>query len=220
MAMGYDPDSRQLVVAQKGLAAIEHYLVVRYFMYAQIYNHPKNLCANWVLKQGFNRARWLLAEGKLEADATVTSWLTQPVSELSVAQYLAADDGVFLYHFQRWQQAPDLVLADLCRRYLNRDLLKAWEVTDLEEAQQQELHQNMQRQLAQEGWTPEYYTGIKMTFTRGYTLYQRGIKVQTLTGLCPLSDLSPLVRNLTQSYARTWLLYPREMEDHLLAWQS
>lgn len=56
MALEYDPESQQLVVARKGLAAIEHYLVVRYFMYAQVYNHPKNLAATWILAQAFGRA--------------------------------------------------------------------------------------------------------------------------------------------------------------------
>jgi HD superfamily phosphohydrolase len=77
MAMRYDPVTQQLVVARKGMTAVEHYLIVRYFMYAQVYNHPKNIAACWVLQQAFVRARECLQQGLLEADDTVKAWLTR-----------------------------------------------------------------------------------------------------------------------------------------------
>ena len=76
MAMRYDPETQQLVVARKGMTAVEHYLIVRYFMYAQVYNHPKNIAACWVLQQAFVRARERLQQGLLEADETVKAWLS------------------------------------------------------------------------------------------------------------------------------------------------
>lgn len=217
MAINYDPVSQQLVVARKGMAAIEHYLIVRYFMYAQVYNHPKNIAASWILEQAFKRAREQLATGHVEADTTVTAWLTQPYQQLTLAQYLAADDGVFTYHLQRWQSAPDAVLADLCRRFLDRDLLKALDVTHLDEDQQNLLLQKVHHWLTQAGFVPQYYTGLRVALSRGYTLYQRGIKLQTLEGLQEISDLSALVRTLAQPCHRNWLLYPREIESTLLA---
>ncbi len=77
MALRYDPVTQQLVVARKGMAAIEHYLIVRYFMYAQVYNHPKNIAASWILEQVMVRARELLQIDQLEADDTVHAWLTE-----------------------------------------------------------------------------------------------------------------------------------------------
>jgi HD superfamily phosphohydrolase len=129
LALNYDRHTQQLVVERKGLAAIEHYLVVRSFMYAQIYNHPKNLSATWVLEQVFNRARELLTCDALAADETVTHWLLSPMDQLSLACYLDGDDVVFSYHVHRWQKHPDPILSDFCRRFLNRRLLKVLEVT-------------------------------------------------------------------------------------------
>lgn len=217
LALDYDPVSQQLVVARKGLAAIEHYLVVRYFMYAQVYNHSKNLVANWVLKQALKRGRQLLQSGKIEADATVTAWLIRPAQQLTLEQYLAADDGVFMYHLQRWQGCADPILADLCRRFLDRDLLKALEVTELDMQQRQVLLMQVQHWLAQAGWSPEFYAGVQVTRSRGYTLYQRGIKLRTTSGLREISELSPLVQTLTQPWQWAWLLYPREIEAKLVA---
>ncbi|MBW4488303.1 MAG: HD domain-containing protein [Trichocoleus desertorum ATA4-8-CV12] len=205
MALSYDPVSQQLVVARKGMAAIEHYLIVRYFMYAQVYNHPKNIAATWVLEHAFRRACEQFALGDIAADDTVAAWLTQArtvgktdsqgnalAEVLPLAQYLAADDGVLTYHLQRWQHSADPVLADLCRRFLDRDLLKALDISGLNLTEQENLMQQVSLWLAQAGFSPTHYTGIRVARSRGYTLYQRGIKLQTAVGLQEISDLSPL----------------------------
>jgi uncharacterized protein len=211
LAMNYDPVTQQLVVEKKGMAAIEHYLVVRYFMYAQVYNHSKNLAASWLLEQAFRRARELMAIEQLAADETVTAWLQQNCDQLSLTQYLAADDGVFCYHLQRWQHHADRTLADLCRRFVDRDLLKAFDVTALEsEAQQQRLEQ-VQDALVQLDLAPSYYAGLRTTWSRGYMQYQRGIKLQTELGLQEISELSPLIHTLIEPRQRSWLLYPRDV---------
>jgi hypothetical protein len=223
MAMGYDPVSQQLVVIRKGMAAVEHYLLVRYLMYAQVYNHPKNIASAWILEQAIARARELLTLGKLDADDTVTAWLTTPDTKagtlenyLSLEDYLAADDGVFTYHLQRWQHSHDDVLADLCRRFIDRDLFKALEITALSEAERIELLHKTHFWLAKTRLSPSHYAGVRVTLSRGYTLYQRGIKVQMSDGLAELSQLSPLVQTLTKPYQRAWLLYPREVSSELL----
>lgn len=216
MALDYDAVTQQLVVAEKGMAAIEHYLIVRYFMYAQIYNHPKNLSATWTLNQSFRRARELLDINQLSADDTVTDWLqhhcNDHCNELPLHQYLNADDTVFLYHLQRWQHHPDDLLADLCRRFVDRDLLKALDVSHLDLQQQQQLVQAMQPHLQAAGFLPDYYLGLRTTVSRGYTLYQKGINLQTNYGLQEISDRSSLIQTLTQPLQRSWLLYPREVD--------
>ena len=219
LALNYDPLTQQLVVAQKGMAAIEHYLVVRYFMYAQVYNHAKNLTASWILEQAFRRARELMAIGQLSADATVTAWLQQDCNQLPLAQYLEADDGVFAYHLQCWQHHGDRILADLCRRFVDRDLLKTYDVTALSREQQQQLLEKVQYQLAQINFyqtgqaaeSPDYYAGLRTTWSSGYTQYQRGIKLQTNLGLQEISELSPLIHTLIEPRQKNWLLYPREV---------
>jgi len=213
MALEMDPLTQQLVIARKGLAAIEHYLVVRYFMYAQVYNHPKNLTAAWVLEQAFQRARELLGQGTLTADATVQAWLLQPNHQLALDTYLSGDDIVFLYHLHRWQHHSDPLLADFCRRFLDRDLLKALEVTPLPDPQPTTLLQILQHQMQQQGWAATRYSGLRRIWSRGYTLYQHGILVHTNDGLQDINQLSPVVQTLTQAHARLWLLYPRSWQQ-------
>ena len=215
MALRFEPSSGRLVMAHKGMAAIEHYLVVRHFMYAQVYNHPKNISVTWLLERAFDRARTDLHMGKIEADPTVTAWLLAPDHPLVLDTYLAGDDIVFTYHLQRWRHSPDLILADLCRRFLDRDLLKTLEVTRLTADQQTDLLAAVRTHLEQQGYSAEYYSGLRRTWSRGYTTYNQGIDLHIDNAFVDIKTLSPLVQALSQSYERTWLLYPREIHPWL-----
>jgi uncharacterized protein len=170
------------------------------------------VAAAWGLQQAFQRARELMAIGKLQADETVTTWLQQDCNHIPLAQYLNADDGVFTYHLQRWQHGDDPILADLCRRFVDRDLLKATDISHLSKEQQPLMLEAVQRGLEHLGFLPQYYAGLRTALSRGYTLYQRGIKLQTEQGLKEISQLSPLVKTLTEPWQRTWLLHPREVD--------
>ena len=220
LALDYDPMSQQLVVVRKGLAAIEHYLVVRYFMYVQVYNHSKNIVASWMLERIMHRARQQLALGNLVADSTLTAWLTKPNAELTLKEYLSADDGVFLYHVQRWGESGDGVLRDLCTRYCDRNLFKAKNISQYDEQQRNSLYQAVQGTLRTQNLDSDYYVGLQFATTRGYTLYQRGIQLQTGAALTEISELSPLVQTLIQPLERAWLIYPREIEPELVQVQN
>lgn len=208
MALSYDPPTQRLVVTRKGLVAIEHYLTVRYFMYLQVYNHPKNLAARFTLGKIFARARQLIEAAQLEADNVVTAWLCSDPQTLSCTEYLDADDIVFTYHIHRWRYSSDRVLSDLCRRFLDRDLFKTTDISAKSDTERQALMENWQKKLTLQGLDPEYYCGIRVALTKGYTLYQQGIEIQTLQGLQEITQLSPLVQTLSQPIQRAWLMHP------------
>lgn len=211
MALEFEPESGRLTVAHKGLSAVEHYLVVRHFMYAQVYNHAKNLAVTWLLEQAFLRARQLLDAGKLETDETVRAWLKAPQQGLDLDTYLAGDDIVFTYHLQRWRHSGDALLTDFCRRFLDRDLLKTLEVTRLAPAQQQSLRTEVCDHLHQQGYSGEHYCTLRHIWSRGYTTYQRGIELFSDNTFVDIKEISPIVETLSQSYKRIWLLYPRQI---------
>lgn len=210
-SLGIDGDGN-LVVAHKGQTAVEHYLLVRYFMYAQVYNHPKNLAATWILQQAFRRARECFAQQTLSADATMQAWLNHPQKPLTLERYLAADDIVFMYHLQSWQHHSDGILADLCQRFIHRNLLKARDVSILSERDRAELLQKTQSKLQGYGYEyPEIYCGLTQSQNRGYTLYQRGIKIWVDNQPVDIKQLSPIIEPLTQTYQCTWLIHPPEV---------
>ncbi|OUC14403.1 MAG: phosphohydrolase [Alkalinema sp. CACIAM 70d] len=217
LALRYDPVTQQLTVAQKGIAAIEHYLVVRSFMYNQVYNHPKNLAATWVLERLFARARAGWSAGEIWADAVIGAWLQGHCDHLSLAHYLALDDSRLFYHIQCWQDASDPVLADLCRQVYDRDLPKAIELTQLDSVQQSAILTQAKDLALQIGLDPDYSIGFRVARSRGYTLYQRGINLQTTQGLQEISERSALVRTLIQPIERTYLICPRAIAQTIKA---
>lgn len=213
-SMGIDDDGN-LIVNRKGQTAVEHYLLVRYFMYAQVYNHPKNLVATWILQQAFQRAKASIAQGNLVTDEVMTAWLHQPQQTLTLADYLAADDIVFTYHLQRWQHHSDPLLADLCRRFIHRDLFKSRDVSSLSEGDRADLLAKTKGRVAEQGYDPDIYCGLCRTQNRGYTLYQRGIKICVDGHPTDIKHLSPIVEPLTYTHQRTWLLHPAEVSPWL-----
>ena len=209
----YDAPTQQLVVSPKGQAAVEHYLLVRSFMYSQVYTHRKGLAATWLLKQIVHRAKVLIHQNQLAADEVMAACLrAEDCNQLPLDLYLRMDDTVFNYHLQQWQWQADGVLADLCRRYVDRDLLKAVNVSALSETQQQDLLDQVQRAIERQGFAPQVYAGLHYSQNRGYTLYQQGILIRLETCLKDLSEVSPLVHALTQKQRQAWFIYPREAE--------
>lgn len=215
-ALDYDVSSQMLVVAgRKRLVAIEHYLTVRHFMYSQVYYHPKNMAARFILQQALKLAAKHARTGDLEVDDVLRAWLLFPVDSMPVATYLESDDTVVGYHLHRWRRHPDRVLGDLCRRYLDRDLFKTAEVTQLGEVHCQFVLNRVRALIAERGLPPDLYCALQGSQAKGYTLYEQGIFLREDGELLELADASSLVRTLIQPETRLWLVYPREIESEV-----
>jgi HD superfamily phosphohydrolase len=216
-ALDYDPTTRSLVVrGRKSLVAVEHYLVVRFFMHTQVYNHPKNLAARFVLSCILRRARECVHD--LWVDEVMGTLLLVPPQQWSLSNYLAADDVIFNYHFQRWQSCSDPILADLCRQLVDRDLPKAWEVSTLSNNQRRKLLERLEGLLSEMQMTPSgYYIGLKEARIKGYSLYDKGIylKSDDGQGLQEIADCSNLVRSLALTDLKMWLVYPRALREQV-----
>ena len=145
------------------------------------------------------------------------AWLNQDCNQIELAQYLATDDGTFVYHLQQWQTHDDAILADLSRRFLDRDLLKALDISHLNESDRNLLLEKTEYWTTQAGFNPSIYAGLRIAVSRGYTLYERGINIQTTTGLQEIGELSALVQTLTQSIQKVWLIYLREIDEKVRA---
>ena len=170
---------------------------------------PKTSRSPGFLEQAFQRARELLATGDLEADNTVQAWLQTPQAPLTLSTYLAGDDIVFTYHLQRWQGSNDPLLADLCRRVVNRDLLKTLEVTRLSETEQTVLLGDVRTYLEDQGYSSQHYCALRHIWSRGYTTYQQGIELFSDNIFVDIKQISPIVQTLSQSYQRILVALPQ-----------
>ncbi len=209
-ALSLAPDG-SLAIHPKGLMAVEHYLVVRNLMYRSVYNHRLNVVCNWLLNQAVATAR-RLGPGVVVADAVMTRWLWQSDS-LDLATYLANDDLRTGYHLQRWAEEGPEELAEPCRRLLERQLLKATDVSDVNRETRLQLLAMARTLSTAAGLTPERCCGLQQRQSRGYHPYKGGLRLWDGQQLQALEQRSPLVQSLCQPTELAWLIHPTEVSD-------
>ncbi|RIV46116.1 HD domain-containing protein [Flagellimonas pelagia] len=117
-----------LVVEEKGIYAVEKFLMARRFMYWQVYLHKTGLVAEQLLVRIMQRARLLLAQGSmLPASRPLLFFLNQnePISfdKEILETFAQLDDVDILGALKGWQSHEDFVLSKLCSMILDRRLL-------------------------------------------------------------------------------------------------
>ncbi|MEY2645869.1 MAG: hypothetical protein RLZZ611_2518 [Cyanobacteriota bacterium] len=203
-----------LALHPKGLMAVEHYLVVRNLMYRSVYNHRLNVVCNWLLSQVIAMAR-RLGPGQVWADAVLKRWLWQP-QQLSISDFLANDDIRCGYHLQRWREEGPPPLQELCRRLLDRQLLKATDVSGLPPEARLELLAEARTQAAAAGLDPDLCCGLHQQQNRGYHPYKGGLRLWDGLRLQALEQRSALVRSLIEPTETAWLIHPSEVRAAVL----
>ena len=127
-----------IVIESKGAYAVENVLLSRRLMYWQVYLHKTVLAADHVLRATFARARerWgrdpalehtapalaFFLDGRATADDVEAEGT--PAHEALLDAFTGLDDTDVLYSFKRWAESRDPVLADLARRFVDRDLFR------------------------------------------------------------------------------------------------
>lgn len=211
-ALTLAPDS-ELAIHPKGLMAVEHYLVVRNLMYRSVYNHRLNVMCNWLLERLVQTARQLGPQ-QVWADAVMHRWLWDS-DALSLDDFLGNDDLRTGYHLQRWQDDGPAPLRGLCRRFLDRDLLKAMGVERYSREEQLKLLAIAGRLAEQQGLDAALCCGLRHQEIRGYHRYRGGLRLWDGVHLRALENASPLVNSLARPAATSWLIYPREIQTDL-----
>ncbi|MCT0198864.1 HD domain-containing protein [Synechococcus sp. CS-1325] len=207
-ALTIAPDG-SLAIHPKGLMAVEHYLVVRDLMYRSVYNHRLNVVCNWLLNQAITLAR-ALGPSQVFADAVMARWLWRP-DAIDLTSFLANDDVRTGYHLMRWKEEGPEALATVSRRILERQLLKALDVSRLDQGQQLELLARAQRLSSEAGLDSGLCCALHQRQSQGYHPYKGGLRLWDGESLRALEASSSLVASLTQPVALAWLIHPAEV---------
>ncbi len=117
-----------VVIERKGIYAIENYIMARRFMYMQVYLHKTVLSADKLIRSVFERARYLLQEGRdvffpspaLKYFIEKHPSAKKGISNELLNHFVMLDDNDVLICLKYWQRDEDPILSDLCRRFLNR----------------------------------------------------------------------------------------------------
>ena len=119
----------ELVLDEKGIYSIEHYLVARMFMYWQVYYHKAAVLAENLLIKIMNRAKTLVSQNvKVEASENLKYFLSRESSteatEEDIARFMELDDTDVLQAIKSWKNHEDFVLSYLCKTVINRKFPK------------------------------------------------------------------------------------------------
>ncbi|MHA1596514.1 MAG: HD domain-containing protein [Candidatus Asgardarchaeia archaeon] len=119
-----------ILVLEKGMNAVEGFIISRYLMYTQVYFHHTVRGAMCLLEGIVKRAIDLYKDGK---DIEIHSDPLRKVidgEELKVEDYLNMDDYTIIGHVLMWKDSKDEILRTLCDRFLNRRLFKSLEFSE------------------------------------------------------------------------------------------
>ena len=206
------PDG-DLAIHPKGLLAVEHYLFVRNLMYRSVYNHRMNEVCNWLLEKIIKTARSFV-EGEIWADKHMTKWLWE-IKTIDFDTFLANDDILTNYHLSRWKEDSPRPLAELCKRFINRDLPKAIDINFLSKEKQLESL-SIARQLTEKsGLNPDILCGIREKKYRGYDPYKEGLRLWDGKDLKSIEKSSLVIQSLVKTEQSCWLIYPKEINKDL-----
>lgn len=121
----------EIMIEGKGIYAVENFLISRRLMYWQVYLHKTVLAGDELLRGILHRAHEDLQRGtNLDAlhrgSRALLFFLENDIHAHQIDdprvrdQYLQIDDTDILFSLKQWMQGDDPVLADLCRRFINR----------------------------------------------------------------------------------------------------
>lgn len=120
----------ELVVEQKGIYSVEHFLSSRRLMYWQVYLHKTGIGAEHLLQSVFVRIKELIKQGiAVELPADLKYFFTNNIklsdfNQENLNRFASLDDTDLITTLKLGAQHKDFVLQELCNMILNRQLLK------------------------------------------------------------------------------------------------
>lgn len=223
-ALRLDEASDRIYVESKGLFAVEEYLQARYYMFRQVYFHRTLRSAEAVLISLLNRARVLIANGKLRFQTPGSPFQKMLLGEeASTAEYLQLDDTDLAFRMKEWSREEDGILADLAMRLLHRRLFKA---IDVDAGAPESFWAKAKDVVRRGGFDPEYYLmtdrAADIPYYGDYSPVgvdpKSLIYVETGTGpaMREISEVSEVVRGM-RGYRIDRVCVPSEVADEVSA---
>ncbi len=129
----------------------------------------------------------------------------------SLSDYLQLDEAITMYYFHMWQQEDDLILRDLCDRFINRRLFKYVEFNpNLQMTEWPKLHQLFHEAHID----PDYYLVIDSSSDLPYDFYRPGEEEERL----PIHLLMPngKLRELSRESDVVEAITGKKRTDHKL----
>jgi len=220
-----DEENDRLYVSARGIYAVEDYLQARYYMFRQVYFHRTLRSAEAILKSLFKRALLLFKD---EIDYV---WYARNTAfekilrgeNLTLSEHLEIDDSDIIFHIKQWQNSGDKILSDLSKRFLNRHLLKVFDI-DMPETDRNNFLIRAKDIVSNAGYDTDYYFIEDKASDVPYYFYTKDVDPKNLIyveegfsnpQIKEISEVSAAVRGLQKSYQIHRLCFPPELKDEI-----
>jgi len=228
----------EIMIEEKGIYAVENFLISRRLMYWQVYLHKTVLAGDELLRGILHRVQEHLSDG------STPDWLARgsrallfflrhdiharQIDEPDVREhYLQLDDTDVIFSLKQWMDGPDPVLADLCRRFIDRDFFR---VTFLpREPSAPQVHDWLQQVadwLVAEELAPNdaaeaaarHYLTVDVSRHTAYDSNQEMIGIldreDNVRELSEMSDTAA-ISELTSFVVKPYVCYPKPVDIHV-----
>ncbi len=208
----FSPDGN-IAIKPKGVIAIEHFLVLRNLMYRTIYNHRINEISTWLLEQIMSTIRNNF-EKKIWIDKSLYKWIFTP-KNLNFDDFIKNDDITFYYHLIRWKDESFEPLSTLCRMFIDRDFLKASDISFLSQIDRLKILAFARKLCEKNNYDAEIFCGIKERSFKGFES-NNALKIWDGTYQYSLENSSPLIRSLMKCGESSLIVYPKEIKSEIV----
>ncbi|MFY0625881.1 MAG: HD domain-containing protein [Reichenbachiella sp.] len=178
----------EIVVEEKGIYSIEHFLSARRLMYWQVYLHKTSVSAEEMLIQLTKRAKYLTQKGEnIQATPALKHFLEADISlddfekdEEILELFSLMDDSDIWGSMKFWREHEDYVLSELSKNLLERKIFKiilSNEKIDSEFISQKKMEVMAKHSLKES--ESMYLTGQGRISNAAYIQSDQQIKIQT-----------------------------------------
>ena len=210
-ALTISPDGN-IAIKPKGVIAIEHFLVLRNMMYRTIYNHRINEISTWILekiiytiKKNYDVKIWI--------DKSLQKLIFSP-DNIDIDDFIRNDDITFYYHLIRWKDESFEPLNTLCRMFIDRDLLKASNISFLSKIERLEILAFARKLCKANNYDSEIFCGIKEKSFKGFRS-NNSLNIWDGIYQIALENSSALIKALMKPEESSFIIYPSLISNEI-----
>jgi len=210
-ALTFSPDGN-IAIKPKGIIAIEHFLVLRNLMYRTIYNHRINEISTWILEKIIHTIKDN-HEKNIWFDRSLYKWIFSS-GNVDFDDFIRIDDITFYYHLIRWKDESFEPLSTLCKMFIDRNLLKASDISFLSKIKRLEILAFARKLCKSRNYNSEIFCGIKDKSFNGFEA-NNALKIWDGTFQNSLENSSVLIKTLIKSEESSFIIYPGVIKDEI-----
>jgi HD superfamily phosphohydrolase len=213
----------RLVVDEKGIYSVEKFLIARRMMYWQVYNHRTVVSAEKLLTSLLVRARGVTEAGlRLFASPSLAYFLSPNHNRAAdeekavlVGHFTSLDESDIISATKVWMHCGDRVLEDLCRRFVNRDLLGIeLQKSPFDPSRVEETGRLAREKLGLDGGEVKFYVNTGDVYNQTYAPGTPEVRILLKNGTTPdITAVSDLFDKevLSEKVTKYYLCYPKEI---------